>query len=391
MDDGINKIKDKEGAMWWKVRATAKVTHNGRWARKSRQKLLPGDRPRSEAMALKEQLEAVAREACLEALGLHVPGPTQPQTLRTYAPRWASARADRKRWSGGKRQTVAHILAYRILPTLGHLHPSDVGRAHIQGWWDGIVHHAKEDGEPYAKGTLLSWWKVLRPLVRDWVADHGYPDPIVRIEIPQMEGRPVRPMRAPERGEVLRLLAQIGPWGEAGYRMRRLVGLLAFTGCRVSEVTRLDWERVDLERGCFQLGASHTKTRRGRLVTLLPEAVQTLRAERVWQEEALGRPHRLCFPSWRTGRPYSRQAVNIAVSRAYVLAGLGHLSPHDLRRGLVTEWLAMGIAPEVIQAQTGHETRAMLGVYAKLTPEQIRGAVCNAGVQRVEEARALSP
>ena len=90
----------------------------------------------------------------------------------------------------------------------------------------------------------------------------------------------------------------------------------------------------------------------------------------------------------------------ISIQQPYaeaIIDGPKRVENRSRRLGLDGRWVwvqasrSFYFAREVIQAQTGHETRAMLGVYAKLTPEQIRGAVCNAGVQRVEEARALSP
>jgi len=99
-----------------------------------------------------------------------------------------------------------------------------------------------------------------------------------------------------------------------------LVRFALATGCRASEITNLEWDRVDLERGLAWLNQTKNGTPRG--VPLNRDAVAVL-------EEQLGQHPRYCFT-------YRGQAIRYGLTNhdwqtAIKAAGLDDIRLHDLR------------------------------------------------------------
>jgi integrase len=92
------------------------------------------------------------------------------------------------------------------------------------------------------------------------------------------------------------------------------------TGCRASEITGLEWSRVDLQRGTAWL--NHTKNGTPRGVPLNEDAVAVLEAER-------GKHARYCF-TFR-GQPIRWGVCNTAWLEAVKRAGLEDFRFHDTR------------------------------------------------------------
>ncbi len=92
------------------------------------------------------------------------------------------------------------------------------------------------------------------------------------------------------------------------------------TGCRASEITGLEWNRVDLDRRTAWL--NHTKNGTPRGVPLNHDAVVVL-------EEQIGKHEQFCFTYH--GEPISGAITNTAWRNAVEKAGLGDLRFHDLR------------------------------------------------------------
>jgi integrase len=61
--------------------------------------------------------------------------------------------------------------------------------------------------------------------------------------------------------------------------------LALYTGCRKSELLKLDWSRVDFDRRCFRLDAVHTRSARQRLVPLNKLALLALRDQQAEADE----------------------------------------------------------------------------------------------------------
>ncbi len=70
--------------------------------------------------------------------------------------------------------------------------------------------------------------------------------------------------------------------------------------------------------------------------------------------------------SWK--RPYSDRGIRKMLEKYSKLAGMSHtISPHQLRHFLFTWLKTQGVDDALIQPYSGHETRASLEVYSKLS------------------------
>ncbi len=68
----------------------------------------------------------------------------------------------------------------------------------------------------------------------------------------------------------------------------------------------------------------------------------------------------------RNGEPIAYGAVAEAVQRAATVAGLGHITPHQLRHTLATQAINRGMSLESIAAMLGHRSLSMTLVYARI-------------------------
>ncbi len=134
-----------------------------------------------------------------------------------------------------------------------------------------------------------------------------------------------------------------------------LIGLLVVTGMRISEVTRLDRDDVDLAGGLLTVHAS--KFGKSRLIVCQPSTVQALRAYSRLRDE-------LCPPSatpsffvWPHGRRANPQTTRLMFRKLCDRAGLRPQSPggrpprlHDFRHSLVVatilDWYRDGMDVE---------------------------------------------
>jgi integrase/recombinase XerD len=132
------------------------------------------------------------------------------------------------------------------------------------------------------QGVLPTHWATRLSFVRTFTRYWSATDP--RTEIPPTGLLPYHPKRATpyiysneEIQEILKAASNLAP--STGLRpctYYTLFGLMAVTGMRISEVTRLDREHVDLEKGLLTVRL--TKFGKSRLIPLHPSTVERLTA-----------------------------------------------------------------------------------------------------------------
>ena len=166
--------------------------------------------------------------------------------------------------------------------------------------------------------------------------------------------------------EVLSLLAAPDPSKPRGLRDRAMLTLMYSSGLRVSELTRLKREDVDLSRGVL---AALGKGGKRRLVPLGQVAMKHL-------EEYLqgARATDLLFANAR-GKPYTRQAIWKMVARHANQAQLaGPVYPHRLRHSFATHLLAGGADLRSVQVLLGHANVATTEIYTHVSAGAIEQA-----------------
>ncbi|WP_229519422.1 site-specific integrase [Massilia rhizosphaerae] len=142
-----------------------------------------------------------------------------------------------------------------------------------------------------------------------------------------------------------------------------LAALIRFalsTGCRASEITGLEWERVDLTRQTAWLNRTKNGTSRG--VPLNRDAVAVL-------EEQVGKHSQFCF-TYR-GAPIRWDVTNTAWHNALEKAGLSDVRFHDLRHTWASWHRQAGTSCDELKDLGGWKSCNMVDRYAKFATENL--------------------
>jgi integrase len=143
---------------------------------------------------------------------------------------------------------------------------------------------------------------------------------------------------------------------------RLAVEFLARTGLRKGEFLDLTTESVVQIGAAYWLHVPLGKLRTDRYIPLHPQLKDML------DEWIALRPTGLREP-WlfmERGRRIGKQRVGDAVTSAAVAAGIGRVTPHQLRHTLATQAINRGMSLEAIAALLGHKSMRMTMVYAKI-------------------------
>lgn len=178
---------------------------------------------------------------------------------------------------------------------------------------------------------------------------------------------PRRPKRLPvvlTEPEIVRVLK-----GARSIRDKLLLGLMYSTGVRVSEVVRLRWQDLDLERGTLLVADG--KGRRARQVVLpksLDELLRRLAATSMSED--------FLFPASEGVRHISIRTTQRAMERAVCVAKIEKAATcHSLRHSFATHLLENGTDIRFIQKLLGHakiETTTLYTKVAVLRSERIK-------------------
>ncbi|MFA5826431.1 MAG: site-specific integrase, partial [Gallionellaceae bacterium] len=135
------------------------------------------------------------------------------------------------------------------------------------------------------------------------------------------------------------------------------------TGCRASEITGLEWNRVDLDRHTAWLNDTKNGTPRG--VPLNNDALQVL-------EGQIGKHKQFCFTYH--GKPINGAVTNTAWRNAVEKAELGDLRFHDLRHTWASWHRQSGTSCDELKELGGWKSRSMVDRYAKFATEHLAAA-----------------
>lgn len=145
-----------------------------------------------------------------------------------------------------------------------------------------------------------------------------------------------------------------------------IISTLLHTGLRRAELASLRWEDIDLVNG--SVFVAHGKGDKERDSSIFSDTV--LDALRLWRDEQPS-GYQYVFTPLRKGdqfngdKPLSGGDIWKVITRAGKEAGLGELSPHDLRRSLATELLSNGMPLAEVQQQLGHKNAETTLRYAR--------------------------
>lgn len=193
-------------------------------------------------------------------------------------------------------------------------------------------------------------------------------DPTLDIALPKL-GRPLP--KSLSESDVEALLAAPDPEDSLGLRDRCMLEVLYACGLRVSELTGLRLDQLNLRQGVIRVTGKGSKER---LVPLGEEAIAWLQRYLQAGRAPLlgGQPSDVLFPS-RQGREMTRQTFWHRIKLHAAQAGIrAALSPHTLRHAFATHLLNHGADLRVVQMLLGHSDLSTTQIYTHVARQRLR-------------------
>lgn len=177
------------------------------------------------------------------------------------------------------------------------------------------------------------------------------------------------------------LLALNDPNGRTSMTVRNVMRMLIATGARRSEVSKMQWDEVDMQAGLWTLPAQRTKTRQERRISLstyslgiLKQQQQLSHSEFVFESPDLpGQPIGTDTPTQSLNRLQGRKQKERDSSAP--LGQMALFSIHDLRRTATTAWSEhLGADKLLADVMIGHAEPKLIATYnrADRWPLQVR-------------------
>ena len=201
--------------------------------------------------------------------------------------------------------------------------------------------------------------------MREGITDH---DPTVGIVPPKLRRSLPRPLSVDEMKTLLETPPETDP---VGLRDRAILELLYGAGLRISELTGLDVDDVELEQGTVRVLGKGGKERDVPLGRYAREAVSAYLA-RARPGFATSRSRAALLLNQRGGR-LTRQGVSQVVAGHVSAAGIRRrVTPHTLRHSFATHLLEGGADVRVVQELLGHASVATTQIYTLVTEDHLR-------------------
>lgn len=155
----------------------------------------------------------------------------------------------------------------------------------------------------------------------------------------------------------------------------RILQLLALTGARCSEITRLTAAHVNLKAGTFEITDGKTAAS-NRLIPMTPVVCAII------DEALVSAGQGLLFPSARAHTVVPSNEISRSCRKLVKLAGVAPFTPHDLRRTAISLMAEAGIDGDIRRRITGHQAT---DVHGKIYDRALRLGDMRAGLLVVEQ------
>ena len=199
-----------------------------------------------------------------------------------------------------------------------------------------------------AIAALRFFYKVT--LKRDWTFEEVLPLPKKPQKLPVI--------LSPE--EVLHFLPCV-----KHLKHRVILTTCYAAGLRISEAVRLKAPAIDSQRMVIRV--EQGKGQKDRYVMLSAKLLEILRD--YWKAT---RPKEWLFPGGLPGQPITRDAVELACTKAHQLSGLSKpVTPHSLRHAFAVHLLEAGTDVRTIQLLLGHRSLATTARYLRIATTKV--------------------
>lgn len=149
-----------------------------------------------------------------------------------------------------------------------------------------------------------------------------------------------------------------------------IIRLLAYTGCRRSEILGLKWSEIDFQRQAIVLPGPRSKSGAKR-IPLSMHAVALLAAQ-----QRLG--HHV-FPALRPGASGHTVGIQKSWGKVRTMAELDGVRLHDLRHSFASIAVGAGESLYVVQRALGHKKASTTERYAHLRDDPVKAMVDRIG------------
>jgi integrase/recombinase XerD len=221
-----------------------------------------------------------------------------------------------------------------------------------------LVAYLTERSKTVQAATIAVDVRALRCFYR-WRAEAlDVEDPSRKLKLPRI---PEPVTQSCSLDSYTRLMSSIPRTGLWNTRDRAIIAVLWSSGARLSEMTRMRKEDLDLQGGTFTIPKA--KSRRPRTVGLTPEACKALRAYLRYS-----RPGPWLWAG--TQGPLGSEGIRQMIERRSKVAGV-KVTAHMFRRGLAERWIAAGGSETLLRFHAGWESPLMIKRYVRANGERL--------------------
>jgi site-specific recombinase XerD len=236
-----------------------------------------------------------------------------------------------------------------------------------------LTHHEDVQGRTLSKATqsyyIISLRAFLKYLSRKGIKSLA-PE---KIDLPKVESRSLKFL---SREQVERLLTMPSLQKSEGLRDRAILEVLFSTGLRVSEMMKLDRDKIDLKQREFGIIG---KGRHPRVVFLTERAAVWLERYMKSREDA-NKPLWIRLSGKKADPTTSSEKMRLTVrsiqrivEKYRLIAGLPiKVSPHVLRHSFATSLLQNGADLRSVQEMLGHKNVSTTQIYTHVTNPQLK-------------------
>ena len=268
--------------------------------------------------------------------------PTVAGLVDQYIERWAKPR--KKSWKVDLR-----ILEKDVLPDWGQRKAKDITRRDVKALLSKVL----DRGAPIGANRLLA---LLRKMFNYAVDELEIitTSPCLKIKAPAPENRRDRVFTTDEISAFWIGLDR----AKMAEGTKLILKMQLVTGQRKGEIVSAAWEEIDLTDKWWTIPPEKAKNKMAHRVPLAPLALELLQAA-----ESLSGSSPWVFPSPRTGKHITPEAVDHALRRPGLEALGFRFVPHDLRRTAASLMTGMGISRLVVSKILNHVERGITAVY----------------------------
>lgn len=235
-----------------------------------------------------------------------------------------------------------------------------------------LSNRVDEQGVPLKKVTQNYYVIALRSFLRYLIKNDVKTLEPSKIDLPKTESRSLKFL---EREQIDRMVTSVDTSKEEGLRDRAILELLFSTGLRVSELVKLNHDKINLERREFGVIG---KGGRSRIVFISDRAAEFVKLYLAKRSD----PYKPLFirysgaQSEENGGEKMRLTVRSVerIVKKYVKAARLPVDAtvHTLRHSFATDLLTNGADLRSVQEMLGHKNIATTQVYTHITNKQLR-------------------